>query len=373
MVTSPRSVWRLSGVVLALSVGYAVAVVIAAWIIAGEEELRSLLAALPPAALLVTVGFQLLALGTQAARWRLLLRSHDPVDLPFLSAAGIQLAAVSCNVALPLLGGDLVASWILARRRQVPWARSLAASIYARLSGLVTCAALAGVSVLLLLGRGLSEGLGRGFVGELLAVALFSALVIGVSLYPRPLVAAGRWAERRASTVDGAASSRRRTLGQGLMLLGWWLHATATRDRRWVVGALLWSALNYAAASAAVMVLAEALGLSPTPLTCLAVVTLGSLSGMATLILPAGGVLEELALFALVQQLMGASPGSAAVFVLGYDILRTSLVVLGVLPVINYLRGARDEDLVPLWMHDVGPILDGLRDGGVGAHGSEVS
>ncbi len=357
MNPSTTSVWRLSGVVLGLSTGYALAVVIAAWMIAGEEELGALLGALPVAAVLSAIGFQLLTLGTQAARWRLLLRSNDPVELPFRSAVGIQLAAVSCNVALPLLGGDLVASWILARRRGVPYARSLAASVYARLTGLVTCAALASLAVLVKLGEDLSPELGRGFASELVAVALFCGLVLGVSLFPRPLVALGCWFERRSSSI------RTRRLGAGLMLLGWWLHATATRDRRWVAGALAWSAANYAAASMAVMVLARGLGLDPSPITCLALVTLGSLSGMATLVAPAGGVFEELALFAMIQQFTDATPGTAVVFVLGYDILRTSLVVLGVLPVIYYLRGARNEELAPLWERDVAPILDKLRAG----------
>ncbi|MFH1464514.1 MAG: lysylphosphatidylglycerol synthase transmembrane domain-containing protein [Pseudomonadota bacterium] len=371
MVTSSRSVWRLAGVVLAMSTGYALAIVSVAWVIAGEAELRALLGALHPAVVPAVVGLQLLALGAQAARWRLLLRGPDPVELPFRSAVGIQLAAVSCNVALPLLGGDLVASWILAHRRAVPWARSLAASIYARLTGLLTCAALAAFSVLALLGGELSTGLGRGFARELVAVALFAGLVLGVSLSPRPLVALGHWVER--SVPQAAAASRRRRLGEGLMVLGWWLHATAVRDRRWVAGALLWSAANYVAAAMAVMVLARGLGLAPSPLTCLALVTLGSLSGMATLIAPAGGVVEELALFAMVQQLMGASAGTAAVFVLGYDLLRTSLVVLGVLPVIHYLRGARSADLAPLWTRDVSPILDSLRAGGLAPHAPEGS
>jgi uncharacterized protein (TIRG00374 family) len=360
MTTTTRSAGRLAAVVLAVCTGYVALVALVVWLMAGPAEIGALLGAIHPAVLPGLLGLQLLALATQAARWRQLLRGHDPVELPFATAAGIQLAAVSGNVALPLLGGDLVASWILAHRHGVPWARSLAASLYARLTGLITCALLATLSALALLGGGFSAGIGRGFAEELLAVLLFTALLLGVSLVPRPLISLGHWVERRASQV-AAPSSRRRRLGQGLMLLAWWLHTTAVRDRRWVLGAFCWSVANYLAAGSAVMLLARSLGLAPSPLTCLALVTLGSLSGMATLIAPAGGVLEELALFALAQQLMGAPAGTAAIFVLGYDLLRTSLVVLGVFPVIHYLRGAPSDDLASLCTRDLTPILDSLH------------
>jgi hypothetical protein len=346
---------------VATSTAYVVVVAVVAGLIAGPDGLRALLDTLSPLELLVAEGWILFGHVILALRWRLLLRGTDPVDLPVGTAIGVQLSAQICNVALPFLGGDLAASWILERRLGVPYARSLAASIYARLTGLLTCGLLATCSVLALLGDSLGQGLRGGLLRELVAVVLFCAPVLLLSLYPRPLVALGQRLERWGARASSGGSSRRQRLGQGTEMLAWWLHTTATRDRRYLLGAMAWSALNFVTMAIPAMIVAEALGFSTGPLEALAVVTTGSLGNIATVIVPGAGLVEELNIYALARVLLAASHSGAALFALALLVLRIGPLVLGVPAVLYYTAGARQGELGSLWQRDVDPIIATLR------------
>ncbi len=345
------------------SLGYVVLAGFIASAIAGPDSLRQLLHAVSVPELILAESFILLGHVLLALRWRALLRGTDPVELPLTSAIGIQLSAQICNVALPLLGGDLAASWILERRLGVPYARSIAASIYARLTGLLTCGGIAACSVLVLLGGTVSSELGAGVKREVLAVALFTIPVLAISAFPRPLVALGEHLERWGSRVASEGASRRvQRLGQGTMMLAWWLHTTATRDWRQVLQAVVWSALNFVLMAVPAMMIASALGLSPTPLEALAVVSSGSLGNIATVIVPGAGLVEEVTIFALANQLMGASAGAAALFALALLVLRVGPLLLGIPAVLYYFGGARQSEMEGLWQGDIQRIIAQLSD-----------
>jgi hypothetical protein len=356
MPAEPHSVRRIVLGALALACAYVALLALAAGLVSGRGGLAASLSSLGPGILLAVAALQLTALGLQTARWRLLLGGTDPVRLPFVQAFGIQLAAHTCNVVLPFLGGDLAASWVLQRRWGVPWARSLAASLYARVAGLLTCAALALPTAALLLGQGLpasiAAGLGRAGA---LVLAVAGALVL-LSLFPRPLVwigsRCGRWAQAR-----GRAPWRGR-LGQGLMLLGWWLHTTATRDRAQVAGSIALSALNYAVQTVSILVLAQGLGLTPHPIAGLALITVSALGGLTTFALPGGGLAEELVMYSLARALLQAPVAGAAALVVGFGTLRVALMALGVPLVPWYLRSTPPTELAPLWRADPAGILD---------------
>jgi uncharacterized protein (TIRG00374 family) len=360
---APTSTRRIVLLSLAMTLAYVGIITAAALIIAGPAELATILGAFGLDLLLAIVGLQLLCLLAVTLRWTLLLRSSDAVRLPLHAALGVQLAANTCNVVLPLLGGDLAASWILHRHHGVPWGRSLAASIYARLTGLLTCSLLAITCIALLTGELLSPALGQGAVQALVAVALIGTLIIGISLRPGPLLRLGALLERlgRSTSERDGATSRQERLGTGLMLLGWWLHTTVTESRTWLVGSLLLSLANYLSMAVITWLVADTLGLDASLTACLTVVSLGSLSGMATIVAPGGAVLEELTTFALARQLMGATAATAAVFLVAWNSVRSAPVVLGVIPTVLYLRKADKRDLEPLWTMELGPLLEQLR------------
>ncbi len=353
-----HSVRRMVTIALVSVTAYLAAVSAVAWLVSDRAEVRELMGRLDLRVLPVALALQFTSLGIMTARWMTLLKGTDPVPIPFRQALGIQLAAHSCNVVLPMLGGDLAASWILRRRQGVPYARSLTASIYARFAGLLTCAVLATLTTGLLLGEGISPDLLVGLRRTLLVVGAAAGSLLVLSHFPRPLLLLGarleRWSKRREGSDDGR-------LGAGLMLLAWWLHTTATRDRPWVLGSLAWSVLNYAALAASLMVMAMGLGINPRPLATLALVTASSLAGLTTIIAPGGGLAEELAMFALTQELLRATVTSAAAVVVAYGFLRAAVVALGTPAVVYYLRSARREELSPLWQADPGPILEQLR------------
>ncbi|MFH1465405.1 MAG: lysylphosphatidylglycerol synthase transmembrane domain-containing protein [Pseudomonadota bacterium] len=355
MPRTPHSPRRMVLIALASVSAYVAAIALIAWLVSERGELVALLTTLGPGVLGAVVALQVVALVVMTARWMLLLRGTDPVRLPFAQAFGVQLAAHTCNVVLPFLGGDLAASWILHRRQGVPWGRSLAASIYARFAGLLTCAVLALPTSALLLGEGLSGSVVSGLGRAAGVVLLATAGLVALSVFPRPLLWLGARFERRSRSSKGGK------VGAGLMLLGWWLHTTATRDRAEVAGSLALSVLNYSVQAGSILFVAHGLGLAPRPLAGLAMITVSALSGIATMVVPGGGLAEELAMYSLTRQLLEASVTSAAALVVAFGFVRAAVVALGVPAVLYYLRRARAADLAPLWQADPAPILDLLR------------
>ena len=281
--------------------------------------------------------------------------------IPLWEATGVQAAAQVLNIMLPALGGDLAASWIVARHRGLPTAVSLAAFAYSRFAAIVVCTLLAAVSVGFLVETGGELDLRSVVLWGAVVVVTGTAILGGLSLWPQPLFALGRWLERRAERLRGGRSKWRERLGVSLALLGWCLHATLTRHLGRVALAMAWTVGGFLVESALMVWIAAALGLELGLVEALCLATVGSLASIVSILMPGVGLAEEASLFGLVIGIGVASVTGAAAFVVTLFAVRWVTVALGSLLIVPMLRQVPDELARPRWATSIDDVLAELR------------
>jgi len=308
---------------------------------------------------------QLFTLVVVGLRWLQLMRPSYPVPITLTEAAALQVMVMGLNIILPGPGGDLAASYIMRKKHGVPISLSLAASIYARFSGLTMAAVLALLSMAMLPRERLPETLRSGLLGGAAAISLAVVLLLMLSLFPGVFyVLGGRllsWVERWKKGGRGKLSALARSLGNFSELLGWCLHATATRGRRWVGASLLWSTANYLLLAGTLLCIGASLDLEMTPGVALFMGTVGSLMAVIMMVVPMAGLAEEVLIFSLVMALTDATAGAAVIFVLILFSIRIALLLTSAVLTMRIVGQARGVEMEKLTAHKLQHILDHLR------------
>mgnify|MGYP002635161116 CR=1 FL=1 len=284
-----------------------------------DDLLAQVRAARPLEALGAIVAF-VLVFPAMGLRWRALLPGAKEAKVGAVAISAVAASGQLVGIALPGPVGELAAASLVRRRWAIPGPIALAASLHARVLGLLTGVLMAavllagapGVTVpanwglpLLLGGAAVS-----GMVGALTALALFPALFLRIqppAWLPSP--AARLWA-LVAEFLEGASQ-----LGRGVGRP----HAEAA----------LWSLVMHACAGIGVFLLARALGGEPSLGGVLFTQGAISAGALVLFLLPGQALGSDAAYATFLIGASGLDPGVAVVTTALARAAQTLLMALG--------------------------------------------
>ncbi len=294
---------------------------------------------LGPAALAVLLG--LLATACHGPRVRALLpREPGEAPPPARHLATLALAATALNLSFPGPAGEVAFALAVARRWGLRASAVLAASLHARLSGLLVGA---GLVAALLPVVTVPPALWRPVLAGGLLVAAAGATLGGLSFRPRLLVALSAATAGRLGRLPGAAGRAFARLDDEVALFAGYLAAAARRGPAAWGRSLAWTAASVALLATATVAAAASVGVPLRPLGALFAMGVAQTTAMALVILPGGLGAFDASLVAALTAAAGVSTAEAGLAVLAVRACQLATLLAAALALAAWARVLLDE------------------------------
>jgi uncharacterized membrane protein YbhN (UPF0104 family) len=284
-----------------------------------DALLAEVRAARPAEALAAAIAF-VLVFPAMGLRWRALIPGAREAGVGALAISAVAASGQLVGIALPGPVGEVAAAALVRRRWGIAAPLALAASLHARVLGLLTGVVLAGALLAGAPGVAIPDGWGTPLLlGGLVVSGMVAALTV-LALFPRVFLrlSAPAW-------LPGPAARLWAMVGEFL--------AGAARLGRGVgrphLEASLWSLLMHVCAGVGVWLLARALGGDPTLAGVLFTQGAISAGALVLFLLPGQALGWDAAYAAFLVAAAGLDPAVAVVTTALARLVQTGLMALG--------------------------------------------